>query len=160
MNKPRTLTFAVLTVLLATSVFLFTAQAAATSESFTVTQSTYQVTFNLPADTSFNGSLSTSGTVRVWVSDQNGSLIANPGLVDSSASFSFKAAKDGSYYVYFENPMSSTASVTFTYQTDPDVTSGDSSLLPFWLLPVFVAITIVGCVLILFFGRRRRHATE
>jgi hypothetical protein len=159
MNKIRPLTFAVLALLLAASCLMLTAQAA-TTENFTVKQSTYQVTFNLPADTAFNGSLSTTATVRVWVSGDNGSLITNLGLVDSSASFSFKTAKDGNYYVNFENPLPTTASVTFTYQTDPDVTSGNSTLLPFWLLPVFVTVTIVGCVLIIFLSRRRKHSKE
>jgi hypothetical protein len=132
---------------------------AATTETFTVTRATYQITFNLPAGTAFNGSLSTTGTVRVWVNDANGTLIANPGLVDTTASFNFTTAKDSNYYINFENPMSTSASVTFTYQTDPELPSGSSSILPFWLLPIFVVITIVGCVLIFYFSRKRKHNT-
>jgi hypothetical protein len=158
MNRNRILTFTALTLLLAASFLLLIAQAA-TTETFTVTKATYQITFNLPAETAFNGSLSTTGTVRVWVNDANGSLIANPGMVDSTASFNFIAAKDGNYYVYFENPLSNSASITFTYQTDPELPSGNQSILPFWLLPVFVVITIVGCVLILYFSRKRKHNT-
>lgn len=138
---------------------MLTAQAA-TTETFTVTQTTYQVTFNLPAGTAFNGSLSTTGTVRVWVSDPNGSLIANPGLVDHTASFNFTASKEGNYYVNFENPMPTSASVTFTYQTDPELPSGNQSILPFWLLPVFAAITVVGVIVILYFSRKRKHAKQ
>ena len=159
MNRTKIVTFSALTLLLAASFLMLTAQAAAT-ETFTVTQTTYQITFNLPAGTAFNGSLSTTGTVRVWVSDQNGSLIANPGLVDNTASFNFTAAKEGNYYVYFENPLSSSAAVTFTYQTDPDVTSGTQSILPFWLLPVFVVITIAGCILLFYVIRRRGKIKE
>lgn len=159
MNKTRTVTVTALTLLIAASFFILTAQAS-TTENFTVTQTTYQITFNLPAGTTFNGSISTTNTVRVWVSDANGSLIANPGLVDSTASFSFVAAKEGNYYVNFENPMSNSASVTFTYQTDPELPSGDSSLLPFWLLPVFIAVTVVGVIVIFYFSRRKREHTE
>jgi hypothetical protein len=159
LNRTRTLTFTALTLLLlATSFLLLTAQAA-TTETFTVTQRTYQITFNLPAGTAFNGSLSTTGTVRVWVNDANGALITNPGLVDKTAIFNFTAAKDGNYYVNFENPLSSTASVTFTYQTDPEIPSNNQPILPFWLLPVFIAITVAGCVLILYFSRKRKHST-
>lgn len=157
MNKTKMLTFTALTLLIAASFLLLTAQAA-TTETFTVTRGTYQVTFNLPAGTAFNGSLTTTGTVRVWVNDANGSLIANSGMVDSNASFNFTAAKDGNYIVNFENPMSNSASVTFTYQTDPELPSDSNSILPFWLLPVFVVITIVGCVLIIYLSRRRKHA--
>lgn len=160
MNKTKTLTFTALTLLLAASFMLLTVQAAATSETFTVKQTTYQITFNLPAATAFNGSLSTTGTVRVWVSDQNGSLITNLGLVDSAASFNFTAAKEGNYYVNFENPLSSSASVTFTYQTDPELPSGNSTILPFWLLPVFIAITVVGCILIIYFSRKKKQSKE
>jgi hypothetical protein len=156
LNKTRILTFTALTLLIAASFLILTAQAANT-ETFTVTKTTYQITFNLPAGTAFNGSLSTTGTVRVWVNDDNGSLIASPGLVDQTASFSFTAAKEGNYYINFENPMSNSASVTFTYQTDPELPSGNQSILPFWLLPVFVVITIVGCVLIFYFSRKRRN---
>lgn len=157
MNRNRTLTFTALTLLLAASFLMLTAQAA-TTETFTVIKTTYQITFNLPAGTAFNGSLSTTGTVRVWVSDQNGSLIASPGLVDHSASFNFTAAKEGNYYVNFENPMPTSASVTFTYQTDPELPSSNQSILPFWLLPVFVIITVVGVIVIFYFSRRRKHA--
>lgn len=160
MDKTRILTLSALTLLLVASFIVLTAQAA-TTETFTVTQTTYQITLDLPVGTIFNGSLSTTSTVRVWVSDANGSLLANPGLVDTTASVNFVAAKEGNYYINFENPLSNTASVTFTYQTDPDISSGSSSLLPFWLLPVFVVITIVGCIVIFYFGRKKRkHAKE
>jgi hypothetical protein len=156
MNRTRTLTFATLTLIIAASFLVLTVQAA-TTETFTVKQSTYQVTFNLPVDTTFNGSVSTTSTVRVWVTDGNGSLITNLGLVDSTANFSFITTKEGNYYVNFENPLSSSASVTFTYQTDPDVTSSSAPILPFWLLPVFIAVTVAGCILIFYFSRRRKY---
>jgi hypothetical protein len=159
MNRTRILTVTALMLLVATSFLLLTAQAA-TTETFTVTQRTYQITYNLPAETTFNASLSTTATVRVWVSDQNGSIITNLGLVDSTANFSFVATKEGNYYVYFENPLSNTASVTFTYQTDPELPSSNQPLLPFWLLPVFIAITVVGAIMIIYFGRRKRKHTE
>lgn len=158
-NKSCNLTIAALTLLLAASFIILVTQAS-TTETFTVTQTTYQIPFNLPKDTIFNGSLSTTNTVRVWVSDANGSLIANPGLVDNTAIFSFVAVKEGNYYINFENPLSSSASVTFTYQTDPELQSDNSSLLPFWLLPVFVLVTIVGAILIVYFSRRKRLQTK
>lgn len=159
MNKIKILTLTALTLLLAAS-FLALSASAETTETFTVTQTTYQITFNLPAGTAFNGSLSTSSTVRVWVSDPNGTLIANPGLVDSSASFSFVAAKEGNYYVSFENPLANPATVTFTYQTNPDISGGNPSLLPFSIWPIFAVVTVVGCVLIVYLSRRKRRQRE
>jgi hypothetical protein len=157
--KTRHLALTALTVLLAVSSLLLAAQAS-TTETFTVTHNTYQVTFNLPAGTEFNGSLSTTATVRVWVSDANGSLVTNLGLVDSTASFSFVAAQEGNYHVYFENSLSTSAEVAFTYETDPEL--GGGSLLPFWLWPVFVAVTVGGCIAVLYLSRRRkvRHSEE
>lgn len=152
--KTRLIALTALTLLLTTSSLLLSVQAS-TTETFTVTHTTYRVTFNLPADTTFNGSLPTTETVRVWVSDANGSLIRNLGLVDSTASFSFVAAQEGNYHVYFENSLYTSAAVTFTYETDPEL-SDSSSLLPFWLWPVFVAVTVVGCIVVLYLNHRRK----
>jgi hypothetical protein len=157
----KTMRFALtaLTLLLATHSLLLTAQAS-TTETFTVTHNTYQITFNLPADATFNGSLSTTATVRVWVSDANGSLVKNLGLVDSTASFSFVVAQEGNYHVYFENSLSTSATVTFTYETDPEL--GGGSLLPFWLWPVFVVVAVAGGIVVIYLSRRRklRHLEE
>jgi hypothetical protein len=157
--KTRHITLTALILLIAASSML--GVQASTTETFTVTHTTYQITFNLPAGTTFNGSLSTTATVRVWVSNANGSLVTNLGLVDNAASFSFVAAQEGNYHIYFENSLSTSATVTFTYETDPEL-SGGSSLLPFWLWPVFVAVTVVGCIAILYLNRQRkvRHLEE
>ncbi len=154
MNRTKAATFTVLTALLAAS-FLTLSASAATTETFTVTASTMQYTFDLPQGTIFNGSLSTTGTVRVWVSDANGSLAANLGLVDSSAKFGFVANNAGKYYVNFENNLGNSVQVTFTYQTDPELPGG-GSLIPFSYWPVFAAITVVGAVLIVYFIRKNR----
>ena len=137
--------------------FLILSVAASTTETFAVTASTYQITFDLPTGTTFNGSISTSETIRVWVSNANGSVVANLGLIDNNFCFSFITHKDCTYYVYFENPLTSPAQVTFSFQTEPDLLNGSPSLLPFSLWPIFVIITVVGCVVLFYLSHRNRN---
>jgi hypothetical protein len=157
MRKYKILACNAINLLLVVS-FLVLSASATSTETFTVTQNTYQITFNLPAGAKFNGSISTTNTIRVLVNDANGTILANPGLVDSHADFGFVAAKAGDYYIIFENPLSAIAQVTFTYQTDPEL-SNSNSLIPLSLWPVFVIIAAIGCVLIIYLSRRnRKHA--
>jgi hypothetical protein len=154
MSNPKILVLTSITLLLVAS-FLALSASATSTETFTLTQNTYQITFNLPAGTIFNGSVSTTNTIRVLANDANGILHANIGLVDSHTDFSFVAAKTGDYFVIFENPLSITAQVTFTYKTDPEL-SKSNSLIPLSFWPVFVIITIFGCVLIIYLSHRNR----
>jgi hypothetical protein len=154
MSNPKILRLTSITLILVASFVALSASATST-ETFTIAQNTYQITFDLPAGAIFIGSISTTNTIRVLVNDANGTLLTNLGLVDNHTDFSFVAAKTGDYFVIFENPLSTTAQVTFTYQTDPGL-SNSNSLIPLSLWPVFVIITVVGCILIIYLNRRNR----
>jgi hypothetical protein len=155
-NKNRALVF-VFTALLILSMTAFPAYAAIT-ETFTINPpSTTQYTFYLPSGTIFNGSISTSGTLRVWVTNSSGVYIVNLGLVDKASNFGFLAGQDGNYTVYFENDLPNPVQVTFSYDTDPQITSPNSALIPLSYLPLFIAIVVLGSVIILFLVRRKNR---
>ncbi len=126
------------------------------TENFTITGTTQQYILDLPAGTIFNGSITTTGLVRVWVNDANGSIVANLGIFDQNAQLNFVAAKEGNYTINFEDDLPNTIQVTVSYQTDPELQTDSSSLLPYVYLPVFVVVTVAGVVLILFFSRKNR----
>jgi hypothetical protein len=148
---------AILTILFIT-ICLTPIASAATTSSFTITGSTKQILLDLPGGTVFNSTINTSATIRVWASDKNGSLIANLGLVDNSAQLNFVAPNSGVYTISFEASVANPASVTFTYQTDPDVTGSNTSTLPITYLPIFVTITIVGIVVIIYISLKNRKS--
>jgi hypothetical protein len=159
MQKTKTATYSALSVLLITICLTPFATAAITS-TFTITASTKQILIDLPAGTVFNSTINTSATIRVWASDKNGSLVSNLGLIDNSAQLNFVAPNDGIYTINFENNLANPSSVTFTYQTNPDVTGGNTSILPITYLPIFIAITIVGIVAIIYISRKNRKSNK
>lgn len=156
MQKTKTTTYTALTILLIT-ICLTPIASASTTTTFTITGSTKQIPIDLPAGTVFNSTINTSATIRVWASDKNGSLIANLGLIDNSAQLNFVAPNSGIYTISFESSIAKPASVTFTYQTNPDVTGDNTSMLPITYLPIFIAITIVGIVVIIYISRKNRQ---
>jgi hypothetical protein len=133
----------------------------AATSTFTVEQ-TSQTQFLLPAGTIFNGSISVSSTLRFWVSAPDGSQIVNLGLIDHSAGFGFVAPQDGNYTMNFENglPYAPPVQVTFTYTTNPDVTSNNNSsaISPTYIV-ILVVIGVVGAGLIIFAVRRKKRNT-
>lgn len=155
MQNSKTATYTTLTILLII-ICLTPLVSAATTSTFTIAASTKQILLDLPSGTIFNSTINTSATIRVWASDKNGSLVANSGLIDNNAQLNFVAPNDGIYTFNFENNLGNSASVTFTYQTNPDVTGDNSSILPITYLPIFIAITIVGIFLI-FYLTRKNH---
>lgn len=155
LNKIRTLTYTTLTILL-TTICLIPLASATTTSTFTVAASTNQIIIDLPQGTIFNSTITTSGTIRVWASDVNGSLVSNLGLVDNSGKLNFVATKGGIYTINFENNVANSATVTFSYQTDPELSTGNTSVLPITYLPVFIAITVVGCIVIIYLSRKNR----
>ena len=76
-----------------------------TTQTFSLSQSIYQLQYVMPAGTVFNGSISTTGTVRFWASDPNMAEIVNLGIVDNYKTFSFVAAQNGTYTLNFENDI-------------------------------------------------------
>jgi hypothetical protein len=156
-TKNRALTLLLTSLLL--MALLFSTATAATTETFTVTPpSTIQYTFHLPKDTTFNGSISTSGTLRVWVTNSSGAQIVNIGLIGESADFSFVANVGGNYSVNFENDLPKPVQVTFTYDTTPELPNADSSIVPLNYLPFFIAIVVLGSLLIFFLVRRNKKS--
>jgi hypothetical protein len=151
MNKTRTLTLIILAVL--ASSLMAACVSASTTETFTVSQATKRYTFELPQGAIFNGSLTTTGAVRVWVNDANGTQLANLGLVDTDGQFSFVAAHEGNYYVNFENNIANTVKVTFTYQTNPELEN--KSAFPVALLPIAAIIIAAVCIVLVIMIRRR-----
>ena len=129
---------------------------ATTIPAFTLSSSTVQIPIVLPAGTTFNGSISTTGTIRVWVSDPNGSNIVNLGLIDKAATFSFAAQQTGNYTLNFENDLPNSIQVSFSYTTNPDIPDNNNSGIPLSYLAIPIIIAVVGSILIIFFGRRKR----
>jgi len=154
-KKTTPLTYIILTLLFLTSITALVS--AATTETFNVTASTMQYTFDLPQETTFNASLTTTNTIRVWIHDQNGSQIVNLGLVDKEAEFSFITNNAGKYYVNFENNLGNTVKVTFTYQTYPELPNDPLIPLSYW--PIFAAITTALLCLIIYWIRHKKPKT-
>ncbi len=132
---------------------------ATTLPAFSLSSSSAQIPIVLPAETIFNGSITTTGTIRVWVSDPNGSSIVNLGLVDKAATFNFVAQQDGNYTLNFENDLPNSVQVSFSYITDPELPDNNSgSPLAYLAIPIIIAI--VGSILIIFLVRRKsKNAT-
>ena len=154
MRKIQTITFTVLTTLLLTS-FLFLASADVTVPTFALSSSTTQIPFLLPAGTTFNGSISTTGTIRFWANAPNGAQIVNLGLIDETAKFSFVAQETGNYTLNFENDLPTSVQVTFSYATDPEISSGNPTGTPLSYILTLIVVTVVGSVLIIYFVRRK-----
>jgi len=159
MKKNKILTCAAFTALMIISLTAHYASAAATS-TFTLSSSGVRLPIMIPAGTTFNGSILTTGTVRVWVSDPNGSQIANLGLIDNAATFGFVAQQTGNYTLNFENDLPASIQVTFSYVTDPEISSGNSTGIPISYLLISIVIAAVGSIMIIFFVRRKNKNRE
>lgn len=124
----------------------------------TLSASSAQLPISLPKGTLFNGSISTTGTVRFWVNAPNGAQIVNLGLIDKTKTFSFIAQQNGNYTLNFENDLTKSIQITFSYVTDPDISSGnDSTGIPIIYLMISIVIAILGSILIIFFVRRKNR---
>lgn len=157
MKKIKFLKFATLAIVMLTSLMILSASAStATFPTFTLSSSSTQLNYALPLGAQFNGSISTSGPVRFFLSAPNGTVIVNLGLVDKATKFTFTAQQTGNYTLNFENDLPNTIQVTFSYVTNPDI-SGDSTSggIPLVYLPVFIIITVFGSILIIFVTRRK-----
>ena len=129
---------------------------ATTIPTFTLSAQSSQLKYTLPAGTTFNGSISTTGTIRFWVSDPNGFQIVNLGLIDQEATFSFVAQQAGNYTLNFENDLPNPVQVTFSYETNPDISTNNSTSIPLVYLTIPIAIAVIGSVLIIVLARRKR----
>ena len=129
---------------------------ATTVPTFTLSASSNQLQYVLPAGTTFNGTISTTGDVRFWVSDPNYAEIVNLGIIDKTATFSFVATQNGTYTLNFENDMPSTIQVTFSYVTNPVIPgSNNSTGISQSYLLITVIIAVLGSFLIIFVLHRK-----
>jgi hypothetical protein len=141
-------------LLLALAITALSASATAIP-TFTLSAQTSQLKYTLPAGTAFNGSISTTGTIRFWVSDSKGFQIVNLGLVDQEATFSFVAQQTGNYTLNFENDLSNPILVTFSYETNPNISTNNSLSLPLIYLAISITVAVIGSVLIIGLARRK-----
>jgi LPXTG-motif cell wall-anchored protein len=155
MKKIKILTNLVITTLLIMS-FMALLASATTLPTINLSASSAQLPIMLPTGTMFNGSISTTGTVRFWVSAPNGAQIINLGLIDKAEKFNFVAQQNGNYTLNFENILTDSIQVTFSYVTDPDISSDNNStgIQSVYLL-LSIAIAVLGSILIIFFIRRK-----
>lgn len=156
MKKTEILTCTVLTMLMTMPLMVFSASATSVP-TFSVS-SLSQLHIAVPAGTTFSGSISTSATLRFWVSAPNGAQIVNLGLIDAPTTFSFVAQQTGNYTLNFENdvPHSNPIQVDFSYKTNPELPgSNNSSGIPISYLAIAVIITIFGSILIILLIHRK-----
>jgi hypothetical protein len=157
MKRLQLLTCVIIAALLIVSLTAVSASATTVSP-FTLSSSAGQLQYDLPAGTVFNGSISTTGTVRFWVNAPNGAQIVNLGLIDEYASFGFVAQQSGNYTLNFENSLPDSVQVIFSYVTDPDI-SGNADAAQtvpnYTLILVLAVVAVVGSILIIFFIRRK-----
>ena len=156
MKKNKLLTSALLVVLMV--ILVFPSQATEV-EPFNLSHSTGQLLYVLSVGSIFNGSVSATGSVRVWMNAPNGEQIINLGLIDVPTNFGFVAQQNGTYILNFENDLQNTISVTFNYQTVPELFTGEednnSYRLSLSYLIVPILLSIFGSVLILLVMRRK-----
>jgi hypothetical protein len=155
MHKVKNLICMATSLLLVVAITALSASAV-TIPAFTLSAQSSQLKYTLPAETTFNGSISTTGTIRFWVSDPNGVQIVNLGLIDQEATFGFVAQQAGNYSLNFENDLPNPIQVTFSYETNPDISSDNSASIPLIYLPIPIVVAVIGSVLIIVLARRKR----
>jgi len=135
---------------------MFSSVFATTVPTFTLSSQTSQLTYLLPQGTTFNGSISTTGGVRFFISAPNGTIIINLGIIDKPTIFSFVSQQNGTYTLNFENDLPNSIQVTFSYVTDPEIAGSNNSpgLSPIYLI-IFVIVAVVGSFLIIYIMRRK-----
>jgi hypothetical protein len=161
MKKTKILPLAALAVLLLTSVTSLSVFATA-EPTFTLNFSSKQLQYVLPQGTTFNGTISTTGSVRFWVNAPNEAQIVNLGIIDKTTTFSFLAKQNGTYKLNFENDMPNSIQVTFSYTTDPQIPTNDNSTglpLTYILIPIIIA-GLIGIFIISLLRRKNKIQTS
>ena len=120
MEKIKSLIIAALAIVILGAFFISTAFAS-DSTGFSLALSSNQIQYKIPAGTMFNGTVATSGWVRVWVTEPSGGEIVNLGIIEKTTSFGFIAQQNGTYTFNFENDLPNTITVTFTYTSNPQL---------------------------------------
>jgi hypothetical protein len=162
MKKIKIITIISILTLLIMS-FIPLLASATTLPAITLSGSSVQLPIMLSVGTVFNGSISTTGIVRFWVSAPDRAQIVNLGLIDKTNEFSFVAQQNGTYMLNFENDLTNSIQVTLSYVTDPEISNGNNSTgIPIVYLLISIVIVVLGSILIIFFVRRKNkfHASE
>ena len=149
MKKTKLLISATLAVLLLASLMAVEAFAT-TVPAFTLSASSNQLQYMLPQGTTFNGTIATTGPVQFWVSAPNNAEIVNLGIIDKTTTFSFVATQKGTYTLNFENDMSNSIQVTFSYVTNPVIQGINPAGISQSYLIITVIIAVLGSILIIF----------
>ena len=155
MHKVKNLICIAASLLLVVAMTTLSASAS-TVPAFTLSAQSSQIKYDLPAGTMFNGSISTTGTIRFWVSDPNGVQIVNLGLIDHEANFGFVAQPAGNYTLNFENDLPNPIQVKFSYETNPEIPTNNYTTIPLIYLTIPIAIAVIGSVMIICLVRRKR----
>jgi hypothetical protein len=117
--------------------------------------------YNLPEGTTFNGSISTTGDVRVVVNNPNNAQIVNLGVIYQATTFTFNATQNGNYTIYFENDLNEAVDISFSYVTNSPIPSTTS---PFPIsiseLLTILSIVAIAVILILRFALRRSQTSS
>ena len=157
MKKTKFFISAILAALVFTSLMILSASAStATFPTFTLSSSSTQLHYALPLGTQFNGSISTTGPVRFFLSAPNGTIIVNLGIIDKTTTFSFISQQTGNYTLNFENALTNPIQVSFSYATNPDISGGSNSGgISLIYLPIFIIIAVFGSIIIFIVARRK-----
>ncbi|MGO8806980.1 MAG: hypothetical protein ACLQO7_10340 [Candidatus Bathyarchaeia archaeon] len=153
MEKIKSLIIAALAIVILGAFFISTAFAS-DSTGFSLALSSNQIQYKIPAGTMFNGTVATSGWVRVWVTEPSGGEIVNLGIIEKTTSFGFIAQQNGTYTFNFENDLPNTITVTFTYTSNPQLPDTNAGI-PLTYIIFVGTVAVVGSLLI-FFGIRRK----
>ncbi len=155
MKKTHYVICVTLAFFLLTSLF-FSSAFATTVPTFTLSSESSQLPYVLPQGTTFNGSISTTGGVRFFISAPNGTIIINLGIIDKPTTFGFVSQQKGTYTLNFENDLPNPIQVTFSYVTNPEIQDSNNStgISPIYLL-IVVIVAVVGSFLIIFIMRRK-----
>ena len=128
---------------------------ATTSTSFNLALSTNQIQFKIPAGTTFNGTIETSGMIRFWVTAPTEAQIVNLGIIDKSGTFSFVAQQNGTYTFNFENDLPNTVQVTFSYSANPQLPNGGTGTALSYTVIAIIVVAVAGSLLIILAVRRK-----
>ena len=128
---------------------------ATTVPTFTLSASSNQLQYVMPQGTIFNGTIATTGSVQFWLSAPNYAEIVNLGIIDQTTSFSFVAPQNGTYTMNFENDMSNSVQVTFSYVTNPVIPGSNNSGISESYLLITIIIAVLGSFLIIFVLNRK-----
>ncbi len=133
---------------------------ATTVPTFTLSASSNQLQYVMPQGTIFNGTIATTGSVQFWVSAPNYAEIVNLGIIDQTTTFSFVAPQNGTYTLNFENDISNSVQVTFSYVTNPVIPGSNNSGISQSYLLITVIVAVLGSFLIIFVLHRKSKTSS